>query len=101
MKVRPLRAGLLVALAGPFIGVLPLLILLIFIAGKYGPAVSAGALIRQFEAIIVFGYVFGGVPAIVAAVLGGLWDSEAELDRLGLLVVDDDCRRGRGAGDRV
>lgn len=69
MKVRPLRAGLLVALAGPFLGVLPLLILLIFIAGKYGLTVSAGALIRQFEAVIIFGYVFGGVPAIVAAVL--------------------------------
>ena len=67
MKVRPLRAGLLVALAGPFLGVLPLLILLIFIAGKYGPTVSAGALIRQFAAVIIFGYVFGGLPAIVAA----------------------------------
>jgi hypothetical protein len=69
MKVRPLRAGLLVALAGPFLGILPLLILLIFIAGKYGLTVSAGALIRQFAAVIIFGYVFGGVPAIVAAVL--------------------------------
>jgi hypothetical protein len=68
MKVRPLRAGLLVALTGPFLGVLPLLILLIFIAGKYGPAVSAGAFIRQLGAIIIFGYILGGIPAIVAGV---------------------------------
>lgn len=69
MKTRPLRAGLLVALAGPMLGVLPLLILLIFVAGKHATVVAASALLRQFAAITIAGYLFGGIPAIVAAAM--------------------------------
>jgi hypothetical protein len=69
MKTRPLRAGLLVALTGPLLGVLPVIIVLLLAFGSDPAPAARSGLMKLIQAVIVGGYLFGGVPAIVAAAL--------------------------------
>jgi hypothetical protein len=64
-KCRPLAAGLLVALAGPLLGSIPLLMLFHY-AGTAQPYASAYGVISSFPKAISAGYFWGALPAILA-----------------------------------
>lgn len=75
---RGLAVALFVALIGPLVGTLaflgiPLARMLVAAAGNGLPGLEAGSLATMALFLLIYGYVFGGVPAIVAgAALGWL-----------------------------
>ena len=62
---RPLAAGALIALAGPLLGSIPLLMLFQY-AGSAQPYASAYGVIKSFPTAISTGYFWGALPAIIA-----------------------------------
>lgn len=64
-QCRPFAAGALIALAGPLLGSIPLLLLFQY-AGAAQPYASAYGIIRSFPTAIATGYFWGTLPAIVA-----------------------------------
>ena len=65
MKTRPLRAGLLIALLGPFLATLPLLIFILAIVRSEPVALLA----RIAGLTIAIGFVLGVLPATLMAAL--------------------------------
>jgi hypothetical protein len=64
-QCRPFAAGALIALAGPLLGSIPLLMLFQY-AGSAQPYASAYGVIKSFPTAISTGYFWGALPAIIA-----------------------------------